>query len=131
MRSVSILCLTISLIGLPIAAKSAQYVNSWHEFQGAQSYKDAATNLIFYVESDGRHVTAIDSKGKVLWTRDPFLDAHLEHYRTEKPQIVYIGAPLEWMVAEQKGHYVAINFNSTQFGIINVTSGEFIFLGQD
>ena len=41
-------------------------------------YRDAATNLMIYVESDGRHVAAINADGKVLWNRDPYVDANLK-----------------------------------------------------
>src|SRR4051812_12323564 len=44
------------------------------------TFKDADSGIVFYVESDGRHVSAISPDGKILWSRDPFLDSHLAHY---------------------------------------------------
>ena len=35
------------------------------------------------------------------------------------------------MLAKTKGTFVAINFESTQFGIVDADSGTFYFLGQD
>ena len=45
------------------------------------TFRDADSGIVFYVESDGRHVSAISPEGKILWSRDPFLDAHLEQDR--------------------------------------------------
>jgi hypothetical protein len=39
-----------------------------------KAYKDARTSISFYVESDGRHVAAIDPEGTLLWVRNPFED---------------------------------------------------------
>ncbi|HKF49281.1 MAG TPA: hypothetical protein VKB38_18115 [Terracidiphilus sp.] len=91
------------------------------------------TGTILYVESDGRHVAAISSKGEVLWNRDPFADAHLELYRTDTPQIVFIGAPLKWMKSYEvgEGGFVTITYNSSQFGLLNIANGDFRGLGQD
>jgi hypothetical protein len=49
--------------------------------------RDDDMGVTFEVEGDGRHVSATDSYGALLWYRDPFADAHLENYRTDKPQI--------------------------------------------
>jgi hypothetical protein len=58
---------------------------------GAQVYKDQHSGIILYVESDARHISAISRAGKLLWTRDPFKDAHLEFYRTKHPQVADLG----------------------------------------
>jgi hypothetical protein len=86
------------------------------------TYKDADSGIIFYVESDGRHVTAISPEGKILWTRDPFADAHLPFYRTQTPRIVQIGRNGSWLLF--------IKFNSSQCGSIDVKTGHFTFTGQ-
>jgi len=54
-------------------------------------------NVIVYVESDGRHISAIDTSGKILWTKDPVIDEGLKEYRVKEPKIVRLGKPLEWM----------------------------------
>ncbi|NML04472.1 hypothetical protein [Sphingomonas sp. G-3-2-10] len=96
-----------------------------------QSYRDPDSGLIFYVERDGRGVAAIGADGQVAWVADPFVDARMEPYRLERPVIVSIGKPLEWMIRDRKGRFVSIAFNSTQFGILDIADGKFIFLGQD
>lgn len=56
-------------------------------------YHDAESGITFYVESDGRHVTAIDASGKIVWTRNPFVDANMCPYRSAHPYISWLGAP--------------------------------------
>lgn len=69
------------------------------DFPGPQVYKAATSKTLFYVESDGRHVVAISSAGKLLSIKDPVKDAPLPTYRTEKPQIICIGrdTPTPWL----------------------------------
>lgn len=97
-------------------------------------YKEAASGILFYVESDGRHVTAINPDGKILWSSDPFADAHLEFYRTKTPRIVYIGKVSQraesYWVAKGK-RVIGITFNSSQFGEIDMKTGEFMSGGRD
>jgi hypothetical protein len=102
-------------------------------FPGPQSYRDSATGITFYVESDGLHVAAISKEGKILWVRDPFHDAKLNDYRTHKPQIVFIGKG-SWVVngvLRKDIPTIRIGFNSSQFGVMKMSDGEFQFLGQD
>ena len=102
-------------------------------FPGPQSYRDLATGITFYVESDGLHVAAISKEGKILWVRDPFHDAKLSDYRTHKPQIVFIGKG-SWLVngvRERDVPAISIRFNSSQFGAIKMSDGEFQFFGQN
>ena len=39
--------------------------------------RDSHTGLLLYVESDGRHMSAIAQNGKILWHRNLFDDARL------------------------------------------------------
>ena len=102
-------------------------------FPGPQSYRDSATGITFYVESDGLHVAAISKGGKILWVRDPFHDAKLSDYRTHNPQIVSIGKGNWWVngVRRKDIPAIEIGFNSSQFGDMKMSDGEFQFYGQD
>lgn len=91
------------------------------------AYKDTESGIVLYVESDGRHVSAISPEGKLLWSRDPFADAHLEFYRTDKPRIVSIATQ---KIDGIKGS-IAISFDSSQFGNLDITTGDFTFGGQN
>jgi hypothetical protein len=104
--------------------------------------KDADSGVIYYVEQDGRHVTAINPDGAILWHRDPFADAHMQYYRTNDPRIVRFDlekpTPSEnWDLVERvlgkKGvrEYISISFNSSQTGFMDITTGDFFFTGQD
>jgi hypothetical protein len=85
------------------------------------------------VESDGLHVAAISKEGKILWVRDPFHDAKLRDYRTHNPQIVSIGKGSWWVngVRRRDVPAIRIGFNSSQFGDMKMSDGEFQFDGQD
>jgi hypothetical protein len=98
------------------------------------TFNDTNSGISFQVESDGRHITAIDSVGKTLWRRDPFADAHLEFYRTKTPKIIYIGKGnnrSEEYWAKEGKKVIGITFNSSQFGELDIKTGDFFFGGQD
>jgi hypothetical protein len=124
--------------------QTTTYVAHYLEpFHGSQAYKDADSGVIFYVESDGRHVAAISPDGKVHWNRDPMADAHLERYhdpallsyRVKTPRIVFIGKEpdqhAQRMTKEGSGKFVAIAYENSQFGDVDIKTGDFIFGGQD
>jgi len=103
-------------------------------FPGPQSYRDTATGITFYVESDGLHIAAISRDGKILWVRDPFHDAKLSDYRTHNPKIVAIGGGGSWYVNGHRQRQVSairITFNSSQFGVVRMSDGAFQIQGQD
>src|SRR5580700_11585991 len=105
----------LSMVGLGAAQEQAYIGRFLTDFPGPQVCKDPTTGTLLYVESDGRHVTAISCDGKLLWSKDPFKDAHLPFYRTEKPQIVYIGPAPKGVrpPGEESNKFVSIAFNSS------------------
>jgi hypothetical protein len=122
----SMLCLS--------AAQEQTYIGRHlTDFPGPRVYKDPTSGTLLYIETDGRHVAAISVQGKLLWNRDPFKDAHLPFYRTEKPQIVYIGPASKFHhpADEKPERFVEISFNNSQFGLMRISNGEFLFSGQD
>jgi hypothetical protein len=103
--------------------------------------EDSGSGIIYYVESDRRHVAAIKPDGTILWYRDPFADAHMEYYRTDDPRIVNIAVvkrkssedwKYEESVLRKKGvsTIITIGFNSSQFGMMDITTGDFHMTGQ-
>ena len=129
-----LLVIPFSLLCLGLGQETQTYVaHDLEPFPGPQVYKDLNSGTTLYVETDGRHVAAISGDGKLLWNRDPFKDAHLDYYRTKKPQIIYIG-PVSKSNPYAKGEsekFAAITFNNSQFGLLRISNGEFKFLGQD
>ena len=107
------------------AQGTVTYIDAPQPFRGAQTYKDRASGVIYYVESDGRHVSAIDPDGKILWNVDPFMDAGLKPYRFPKPVIVYVGKS---NIDEDS---ISISFDSSQFGDLDKKTGKFRFRGND
>ncbi|MEJ0086936.1 MAG: hypothetical protein WDO72_14760 [Pseudomonadota bacterium] len=112
------------------------------------TFKDLRTQVTFYVESDGRHLAAIDSQGKILWVRNPFEDSKLCPYRTPRPIIYRIeeaDSPLDadapgneiWLSAFRKrgmdpSHgFIRIHFDSSQFGLVDISNGAFLMEGQN
>ena len=125
--------LAIALAALTPRA-GGTYVNGAITFRGPIAYADAALKTIFYVESDGRHVSAVSFDGRILWTRNPFVDAKLQPYRFPEPKIVGIGSSQSLglrKTPDPKATFIGIEFNSTQFGILNAKNGDFTFMGQD
>ena len=56
----------------------------------ARTYFDPQTRTVFYVETDGRHLSAIGPDGTLLWTRNPYVDTGSHYYRG-KEVIAYLG----------------------------------------
>jgi hypothetical protein len=114
-------------------------------YRGPVAYADRATETLFYVESDGRHVSAVRFDGHVLWTRDLHSDAQRVLWSREQSddeaeldrlfrddvrdrKIVSI-EPTE--PQDQAKVCLSITFSSGDFGVIDATSGRFIWLGRD
>jgi hypothetical protein len=97
---------------------------------------DPVSKITFYLESDGRHISAIAPDGKVLWTHDPFVDSKLTPYRLPRPLISFFDFvdPEWWKIHDRLGksdEFIGINYNSSQFGMIKKTTGDFSWFGQD
>lgn len=100
---------------------------------------DNKAGITYYLESDKRHITAVDSKGSQIWRTDPFIDAKLELYRVEKPIIQIFDFPSDsWWNGfngikqfGKSSDFISIGYNSSQFGLLSKKEGKFIFLGQD
>jgi hypothetical protein len=105
------------------------------------SYKDPGTSITFYVESDGRHLAAMDSQGKLLWVRNPWEDAHAFcPYRTPRPVVASLRVAelteLGWSNLKTIGgnpehRFIAIKFDSSQFGVLDESTGDFFPGGQN
>jgi len=96
-----------------------------------QTYKDPASDMLFVVGRDGRHLTAIGPDGKVRWDVDPFEQAGLDPYRVNRPMIIRIGSAPAGLKDIKQSDFISIAYDSSQFGIIRIADGTFTFLGQD
>lgn len=114
---------------LTVAASAAPVRDGYPQTISGLIYKDATANVIIYVETDGRHVVAISPDGRILWRKDPFVDAGLEPYRMARPTIECIGAKCKGLSANDKS--VAVWFTSSQFGVMDIATGKFTPMGQN
>ena len=90
---------------------------------------DRESGIVYEVRNDRRTITATRPTGEVIWTVDPFVDARLKPYRMEHPVIVYFGPSAGR--DNRKGPFLAVTFNSSQFGVLDLATGKFDFAGQD
>jgi hypothetical protein len=117
-----------------VPVQTVQVVDEWHIVPSV--LRDPKTKILYVLESDGRHICAITPAGELLWSRNPFVDKKLSTYRLVYPLIVYFAFadPNWWKIHCYLGpadDFIAINFNSSQFGAINKKTGDFTFFGQD
>jgi hypothetical protein len=104
------------------------------------AYRDKQTNILLYVESDGRHLAAVSSEGALLWVRDPFAERNLCPYRSARPIVVYVGPTRAGWSGDEASfakqlkldtHLIEIQFDSSQFGVVDIKNGDFYFGGQN
>ena len=97
-------------------------------------YLDRATGITVRAEPDRVHLSAFDKTGRVIWTRDPFesgaLETSTEVYHPKVTQVHQPVAVFTKCCAKAGRHYAMLNWNSTQYGLLDVQSGDFIYLGQ-
>ena len=104
-------------------------------------YRDPETKILFYAESDGRHLAAISPDGKLLWVRNPFDDRGLCPYRNARPVISSLKAfdvppgayakDMKRRGADPSHRFIWIEFDSSQAGEIDETTGDFLSEGQN
>lgn len=92
---------------------------------------DAITGVVYEVHEDRRTVSASKADGTLIWRVNPFKDAGLEPYRMKHPIIVDFGKAPSHYPAGQRDRYLSLGFNSSQFGVIELSTGAFTFAGQD
>jgi hypothetical protein len=86
------------------------------------TYRDVDSGIIFYVESDGRHVSAISSEGKILWSREP-LQMRIFHCIEHTLRAAF-------SLAKQARFSSYIQLVAVR-DILDLKTGDFTFGGQD
>jgi len=105
----------------------------------AFTYKDLRTSITFYVESDGKHVAAIDAQGTLLWVRSPWKELDASDTRIPVIDGIKVAEPLppqylKWLLGhgfKAEHAHVRITFASRAFGILDEKTGDFILEGQN
>jgi hypothetical protein len=101
------------------------------------AYRDPATSMLFYLESDGQHLSAIDHDGRLLWTKAwnmcPYRMAfpHIVSIKHARSSAGYLAATEKKWAWLGKVPVIRIYFDSSQFGLVNQRTGEFFFEGQN
>jgi hypothetical protein len=105
------------------------------------AYKDPRSSIVMYVESDGRHIAATDAQGKLLWVRNPWEESHAFcQYRTPRPVVASLKmvelndaarSYLKSKGANLDHTFAALSYDSSQFGTLDESTGDFYPGGQN
>jgi hypothetical protein len=90
---------------------------------------DDELKMKFILDSQRINITAYDSLGKVTWQTDPWLDNKLMTYRLKRPRIIFFAFVNEERTDNKE--VIGIDYNNTQFGMVDKRTGKFTFWGQD
>jgi hypothetical protein len=103
------------------------------------SYTDTRTLITIHVDSDGRHLTATDGQGRLLWVHNPWDENHLCPYRTPRPVVFALTnielsdgsrSKLQSSGANPEHSFLRLTFDSFQFGALDESTGDFFLEGQ-
>src|SRR3954447_12630177 len=97
---------------------------------GPLTFRAEGSNVLVYVESDRRHLAAVDINGKVLWHKDVTQELNTKSLRDRPARINYVGKPLDWMLKLIPGggsaaDYFGIALSTKEFGLINLRTGKY------
>jgi len=103
------------------------------------TFQDSRTAITFYVESDGKHVAAIDAAGKLLWVRSPLKERDPSDTRIPVIDGIKVAEPpvpqsVRWL--QQHGFksdhaHIRITFTDRSFGTMDERTGDFILEGRN
>ena len=113
----------------------------------AWSYRDPRSGTDYRIAPDRRHLMAVTPSGDVLWRRAPHKG--IPNYRATPACLAGIGsgngklpivegAYLQRIMRSdprhpfaREGRYIGLWFDNSQFGYIEIHTGDFVFMGQD
>ncbi len=105
------------------------------------AWKDPRTSITIYVETDGRHLAATDAQGHLLWVRNPWQEAQAFcPYRTARPVVAGLrikestqidGPVLRSRRGNPKHPFLEVTFDSSQYGLLDESTGDFFAGGQN
>lgn len=115
------------------------------------TFHDFATSRKYVLDSSHTVISAFDSNGQLIWSTNPIKDNGIKEYRTKQAYIDYISFKTEDMgFTPQWRHLffrtiqeyyantlnptlrvISISYNNSQFGVLNMDNGKFVFYGQD
>ena len=96
---------------------------------------DTLTGNKFLLDTTHTFISAYNYKDSLLWRTDPWKDNNLDEYRTRRPIISYFKFITEYWCYDESikksTKTLAISYNNTQFGYLELSNGKFHFCGQD
>jgi hypothetical protein len=91
---------------------------------------DRKDHMKFVLDTSHIYIEAIDENGSRLWKTDPWKDAKLPVYRMiKRPKIVTFYLLNDSTTSNRE--VIAIMYQSSQCGDIDLRTGKFTFFGQD
>jgi len=95
---------------------------------------DSISNNYYILDSTHTTITAFSKLKQIIWKTNPRKDNSLSEYRLKNPAITYynIGV-LNWNIGEHKKgeRVISISYSNSQFGFLDLKTGNFTFAGQD
>jgi hypothetical protein len=114
---------------LPYAIFDVRYFE-----EGSVKLFDSTTGNIFVLDTKHVCISAFDKNGTILWKTDPHKDGNLANYRVANPKIVNfeLGWTHEcsWCGIPGNSRVIWIEYDNSQIGFLDLSSGKFHFCGQ-
>jgi hypothetical protein len=105
-----------------------RYINFGDDHK-SRIINDRKNHIKFVLDTSHVCVEAIDGNGNQLWKTDPWSDAKLPVYRfIKRPKLITFALKID--STTQFGEVIAITYENTQWGDIDVRTGKFRFRGQ-
>ncbi|MES2654068.1 MAG: hypothetical protein V4620_00665 [Bacteroidota bacterium] len=119
---------------------------------GAQViFHDFATSRKYVLDSSHTVISAFDSTGRLVWSTNPRKDNGIKEYQIKQAFIDYLSFKTEDIGFNPQRRYkffktiqeyyastvnptlriISISYNNSQFGVLNMDTGKFVFYGQD
>jgi hypothetical protein len=94
---------------------------------------DKDAGIVFYFETDGRHVTALRRDGSVIWHRDIVqATARISITPDKRGRVITFAGPAPSETVERlrqagkDGPYILVGFNEAEMGLVNKMTGEYL-----
>ncbi len=129
---------TASMVFWVMGAANADELMPWDPSRARSfTFLDPRTSITFYVESDGKHVAAIDAQGRLLWVRSPLKERDPSETRIPVIDGIEVAEPpppqyVKWLqrLGFMADHpHIRITFALRMFGIMDEKTGDFILEG--
>jgi hypothetical protein len=134
------IAVTFSLISFCVFGQTTVIYNAQGKVIGGSHIKttpgkiiklvDSLTKNYFILDANHVYITAFDKTGKKLWKTDPYKDSNMGEYRTNRPIVVNFTFESDnWCSGKTK--VIAITYDNTEFGYLDIKTGKYFSCGRD